>query len=235
MSDLCFKVLDWDFFAPNIDKKFILDNINSDIKITYDDTNPDLDFIPRAQKRRLSQITKLSFESVKNILKENEQIPIFFVSKYGEIKQQYNISKKIVTEHEVSPALFSFSVFNTAAAQLTIFYKNHERAVAITCYDNFVDTALIQAISFLNNSEHTKALIIIADEKLPESYEAISKDINYSFAFSCIISKEDADINMNMIDSDIKKDENSIIDFIKFISADNNTNLKLGKIELTKK
>ena len=100
-----------------------------------------MDFIPRAQKRRLSQITKLSFESVKNILKENEQIPIFFVSKYGEIKQQYNISKKIVTEHEVSPALFSFSVFNTAAAQLTIFYKNHERAVAITCYDNFVDTA----------------------------------------------------------------------------------------------
>lgn len=234
MSGLCFRVLDWDFFAPNIDKKFILENLNENINISYGETNPDLDFIPRAQKRRLSQITKLSFESVKNILKENEQIPIFFVSKYGEIKQQYNISKKIVTEHEVSPALFSFSVFNTAVAQLTIFYQNHDRAIAVTCYDNFIDTALLQAISFLNTSDNDKALIVIADEKLPESYEEISKDDNYSFACSFLISKDNADIYINVIDSDIKKDENSIIDFIKFISTDAH-NLKLGKIELTKK
>ena len=167
-------------------------------------------------------------------MKENEQIPIFFVSKYGEIKQQYNISKKIVTEHEVSPALFSFSVFNTAVAQLTIFYQNHDRAIAVTCYDNFIDTALLQAISFLNTSDNDKALIVIADEKLPESYEEISKDDNYSFACSFLISKDNADIYINVIDSDIKKDENSIIDFIKFISTDAH-NLKLGKIELTKK
>ncbi|MDA0088421.1 hypothetical protein [Brachyspira hyodysenteriae] len=77
MTGLSFRVLDWDFFAPNMDKNFILENINNDIKITYGDSNPDLDFIPRAQKRRLSQITKFSFESIKNILKENEQIPIF--------------------------------------------------------------------------------------------------------------------------------------------------------------
>ena len=171
---------------------------------------------------------------MKNILKENDQIPIFFVSKYGEIKQQYNISKKIVTEHEVSPALFSFSVFNTAAAQLTIFYQNHERAIAVTCYDNFIDTALLQAASFLKTSEHNKALIIIADEKLPESYEIISKDNNYSFACSFLISIDDADIDIDIIDSGVKKDENSIIDFIKFISTDT-PNLKLGKIELTKK
>ncbi|MEI0477352.1 beta-ketoacyl synthase chain length factor [Brachyspira pulli] len=234
MSDLCFRVLDWDFFAPDMDKKFILDNINNDIKITYGDTNPDLDFIPRAQKRRLSQITKLSFESVKNILKENEQMPIFFVSKYGEIKQQYNISKKIVTEHEVSPALFSFSVFNTAVAQLTIFYQNHERAIAVTCYDNFIDTALVQAMAFLKTSNHNEALIIIADERLPESYEEISKDINYSFACSFLISKDNPNICIDMLENDTKKDENSIIDFIKFISTDS-TNLKLGKIELTKR
>lgn len=234
MQGLSFRVLDWDFFAPNMNKKFILDNINNDIKITYGDSNPELEFIPRAQRRRLSQITKFSFEAVNNILKENEQIPIFFVSKYGEIKQQYNMSKKIVTEHEVSPAVFSFSVFNTAAAQLTIFYKNYERAISVTCYNNFIDTALIQAISFLKTSEHNKALIIIADEKLPESYEEISKEGNYSFAFSCLISKEESNIDISMIENDTEKDENSIIDFIKFISTDT-SNLELGKIKLIKR
>ena len=234
MSDLSFRVLDWDFFAPDMDKKFILENINNDIKITYGDSNPELDFIPKAQKRRLSQITKFSFESVKNILNENDQIPFFFVSKYGEIKQQYNMSKKIVTEHEVSPALFSFSVFNTAIAQLTIFYKNYKRAIAVTCYNNFIDTALIQVIAFLKTSDNDKALILIADEKLPESYEEISKDGNYSFAFSCLISKKDPNISINVIDSDINKDENSIIDFIKFISTDA-ADLELGKIKLIKK
>lgn len=237
MSDLNFKVLDWDFFSPNMNKEYILNRLNENINITYGDAIPDLDFISIAQRRRFSQITKYVFESVKNLIKENEQIPIFFVSKYGEINRQYNMSKKIVTEHETSPAVFSYSVFNTAIAQLTIFYKNNARAIAITCYDNFLDTIILQATSFLNNSsDYYKALLIIADEKLPESYEEISKDKNYSFAFSFIISadKNESDINIKIIDGEEKKDENSIIDFIKFISLEDRTNLKLGKIELNK-
>lgn len=237
MSNLNFKVLDWDFFSPNMNKEYILNRLNENINITYGDAIPDLDFISIAQRRRFSQITKYVFESVKNLIKENEQIPIFFVSKYGEINRQYNMSKKIVTEHETSPAVFSYSVFNTAIAQLTIFYKNNARAIAITCYDNFLDTILLQATSFLNNSgDYDKALLIIADEKLPESYEEISKDKNYSFAFSFIISadKNESDINIKIIDGEEKKDENSIIDFIKFISLEDKTNLKLGKIELNK-
>ena len=237
MSNLNFKVLNWDFFSPNMNKEYILNNLNENINITYGDAIPDLDFISIAQRRRFSQITKYVFESVKNLIKENEQIPIFFVSKYGEINRQYNMSKKIVTEHETSPAVFSYSVFNTAIAQLTIFYKNNARAIAITCYDNFLDTIILQATSFLNNSsDYYKALLIIADEKLPESYEEISKDKNYSFAFSFIISadKNESDINIKIIDGEEKKDENSIIDFIKFISLEDRTNLKLGKIELNK-
>lgn len=237
MSNLNFKVLDWDFFSPNMNKEYILNRLNENINITYGDAIPDLDFISIAQRRRFSQITKYVFESVKNLIKENEQIPIFFVSKYGEINRQYNMSKKIVTEHETSPAVFSYSVFNTAIAQLTIFYKNNARAVSITCYENFLDTIILQATSFLNNSsDYDKALLIIADEKLPESYEEISKDKNYSFAFSFIISadKNESDINIKIIDGEEKKDENSIIDFIKFISLEDRTNLKLGKIELNK-
>lgn len=237
MSNLNFKVLDWDFFSPNMNKEYILNRLNENINITYGDAIPDLDFISIAQRRRFSQITKYVFESVKNLIKENEQIPIFFVSKYGEINRQYNMSKKIVTEHETSPAVFSYSVFNTAIAQLTIFYKNNARAVSITCYENFLDTIILQATSFLNNSsDYDKALLIIADEKLPESYEEISKDKNYSFAFSFIISadKNESDINIKIIDGEEKKDENSIIDFIKFISLKDITNLKLGKIELNK-
>lgn len=237
MSNLNFKVLDWDFFSSNMNKEYILNRLNENINITYGDAIPDLDFISIAQRRRFSQITKYVFESVKNLIKENEQIPIFFVSKYGEINRQYNMSKKIVTEHETSPAVFSYSVFNTAIAQLTIFYKNNARAVSITCYENFLDTIILQATSFLNNSsDYDKALLIIADEKLPESYEEISKDKNYSFAFSFIISadKNESDINIKIIDGEEKKDENSIIDFIKFISLEDRTNLKLGKIELNK-
>lgn len=236
MSNLNFKVLDWDFFSPNMNKEYILNRLNENINITYGDAIPDLNFISIAQRRRFSQITKYVFESVKNLIKENEQIPIFSVSKYGEINQQYNMSKKIVTEHEVSPALFSYSVFNTAIGQLTIFYKNNARAVSITCYDNFLDTILLQAISFLNNSsDYNRALLIIADEKLPQSYEEISKDKNYSFSFSFIISsdKNESDINIEIIESEDKKDENSIIDFIKFIST-NKPDLKLGKIKLSK-
>ena len=236
MSNLNFKVLDWDFFSPDMNKEYILNNLNENLNISYGEAIPDLDFIPRAQRRRFSQITKYVFESVKNLIKENEQIPIFFVSKYGEINQQFNMSKKIVTEHEVSPALFSYSVFNTAIGQLTIFYKNNARAISITCYENFLDTIILQATSFLNNSsDYNKALLIIADEKLPQSYEEISKDKNYSFAFSFIISadKNESDINIEIIDGEDKKDENSIIEFIKFIST-NQTELKLGRIKLKK-
>lgn len=94
MSNLNFKVLDWDFFSPNMNKEYILNRLNKNINITYGDAIPDLDFISIAQRRRFSQITKYVFESVKNLIKENEQIPIFFASKYGEINRQYNMSKK---------------------------------------------------------------------------------------------------------------------------------------------
>ena len=84
MSNLNFKVLDWDFFSPNMNKEYILNRLNENINITYGDAIPDLDFISISHRRRFSQITKYVFESVKNLIKENEQIPIFFVSKYGE-------------------------------------------------------------------------------------------------------------------------------------------------------
>ncbi|MCZ9896267.1 hypothetical protein [Brachyspira hyodysenteriae] len=43
------------------------------------------------------------------------------------------------------------------------------------------DTALIFVSAFLKTSERKTVFILIADEKLIESYEEISKDGNYSF------------------------------------------------------
>ena len=45
MSNLNFKVLDWDFFSPNMNKEYILNRLNENINITYGDAIPDLDFI----------------------------------------------------------------------------------------------------------------------------------------------------------------------------------------------
>ena len=69
MSNLNFKVLDWDFFSPNMNKEYILNRLNENINITYGDAIPNLDFISIAQRRRFSQITKYVFESVKNLIK----------------------------------------------------------------------------------------------------------------------------------------------------------------------
>ena len=154
-----------------------------------DSQEVDVSFVPMMLRRRCSQFTKLCFSASHQFITEGKDLPVISVSKYGEIQRQYAISKKIIETKEVSPTAFSFSVFNTAIALLGISLKNHASAQAFSTMSYQLEAGLIHALSFLeNHSEEEKLLLLVGEERLPETYQNISADKNIPFIAAFLLT-----------------------------------------------
>ena len=156
---------------------------------TEDSQEVDVSFVPMMLRRRCSQLTKMCFAASHQYLKEDEDLPLISVSKYGEIQRQYAISKKIIETKEVSPTAFSVSVFNTAIGLLGISRKNHASAQAFSTMSYQLEAGLIHALSFLeNHREEEKLLLLVGEEHLPETYQKISDEKNIPFIAAFLLS-----------------------------------------------
>lgn len=228
-----FNVIDWYFWTPSISgKEDALSELENNIYNNSPDS-PSLSYIPTLAKRRFSQLTKMVVEVGYSLIKKNEQVPIFFVSKYGDITKRAIINKKIMETSESSPSLFSCSTYNAAVAQLNILLKNNKRSVAISALENQLEIALVQIISFLKHSDEDKALLLIAEETIPEEYKSIYFDRFAVYCFGILISIKDGNIKLS-IEEDAKNQSScKVLDFLKFLSS-NNKSLDLDRVRLIK-
>ena len=154
-----------------------------------DSQDVDVSFVPMMLRRRCSQFTKLGFSASHHCITEGADVPVISVSKYGEIQRQYAISKKIIETKEVSPTAFSLSVFNTAIALLGISLKNHASAQAFSTMSHQLEAGLIHALSFLeNHPEQEKLLLLVGEERLPETYQKISTEQSIPFVAAFLLS-----------------------------------------------
>lgn len=154
-----------------------------------DSQDVDVSFVPMMLRRRCSQLTKMCFSASHQCIPEDADVPVISVSKYGEIQRQYAISKKIIETKEVSPTAFSLSVFNTAIALLGISLKNHASAQAFSTMSHQLEAGLIHALSFLeNHTEQEKLLLLVGEERLPETYQKISMEQSIPFVAAFLLS-----------------------------------------------
>lgn len=181
---------------------------------------PKLPYVPTLVRRRYSQMTKMVIEVASKLIKPEEQISIFFCSNFGEIQKHYEITSLIEETQETSPTLFSCSTHNTAVGQLSILFKNHKRSVALAASKNCFETAIIEVASFIKTSGEKKALLLIAEEGVPEKYKAsYDKNINKPgvFCAGMIISEEKPNLRLKLQTK--KNSANSVFDFMSFLSS----------------
>jgi hypothetical protein len=151
---------------------------------------PKLEFVDPMFKRRLSQLTRMTIHVGHESLAGRPAMKISFASAYGEVCQQHRITTKLIEDHEVSPAYFSLSVFNTPVAALSIVEKNTEGYVA--CYPGeacFRDGFLESASAILCGADKNR-LYIVADEYLPPDYVALQDGPNQPYALAMVLSAE---------------------------------------------
>lgn len=183
--------------------------------------SPKLEYVDALFRRRLSQITKMTIETVHGVIPGNEDAKLVFSSFRGEISRQIKINKGLVEDADVLPAGFSISVFNTPAAAATIALKMKGGYTAVyPSEDNFKSAFLSAAASIMAGSESDKEKKVIfayADEKIPEELEnckGFKTDV--PLALACVLSSEEKDGAASIdLDSAALNSPEEFLDFLR--------------------
>jgi len=153
--------------------------------------SPELSFADPMFRRRLSQLCKMTIQVTHDLKPVLEDTKIFFFSFRGEISRQFQINKMLIEENTLSPALFSLSVFNAAAAQATMALGIKGGYCAIYPQDNSFVTGLTTACASLLGSSAKEAVFIYADEEVPAEYACFFKEeAPCAISFGLLLSKK---------------------------------------------
>ncbi len=157
-------------------------------EILRSNATPPLKHLAPNAKRRLSQLTKMVLEVGHTLSLDKKERPIIFSSEYGEINVQNKISRSLIESGEIRPAQFSLSVFNTPLSLLSIHEKNRAEQTVLLSGKYGVFNSILSLISDLENIAKNEALLIFADELLPEDYSVFENEGDIPYAFGCKIS-----------------------------------------------
>ena len=153
---------------------------------------PAISFTPPLFRRRLSQLCKMVIQAVHDIIEQNGcgDIKQTFVSYYGDIKRQLDVSRQTLVDKEILPASFSYSVFNAPIALASLACKlKSGYSVLFPAENEFKDAFVTAASPVLCGDEKTQ-IFVFGNELIPEEYE----ETNEPFVFAAVISGEKSDM-----------------------------------------
>lgn len=189
---------------------------------------PDLSFVPKMQRRRLSSNIKSSLYAAHQALGGGHARAVF-ASRYGEWGQTAKLLENYCNEGLISPMGFGLSVHNAAAGLFSLINGNKEPYSFISAGENTFSTGLLEAFTSLEMSE--TVLFVYSDEKAPDIYSDIAPDYT-PCAAALLISKTGGGMQLNW-----KYEENPAEDdppaFMRFLSESAGS-FKCGNILLEK-
>lgn len=172
---------------------------------------PAISFTSPLFRRRLSQLCKMVIQAVHDIIEETGcgDIKQTFVSTYGDIKRQLDVSRQSLVDKEILPASFSFSVFNAPIALASLACKlKSGYSVLFPAENDFKDAFFTAAAPLLCGDEKSQ-IFVYGNEVIPEEYQghfpqtaADGTDLNEPFVFATVISSEKSEVCSREIDLD---------------------------------
>lgn len=181
-----------------------------------------LDFIPMLLRRKLSNLDKLSFSSIREVYDENFD-EFVFSSQYGEWERLFSIIEQYKTANEVSPIAFSASVHNYIAGILSLVKNSNSPYYAISAGENSFSSGLIKSVI-----SKKKVLYCYADNF--EKEQCISLIISSQYEEGSICVDFVKDVSSLHSEEQHKEFE----EFEHFIKGKNNVfKTKVGEFHLT--
>ena len=155
--------------------------------------SPKLDYVDPLFKRRLSQLSRMTIEVVKQVKDNAPEAKIFFTSYRGEIGRQLKINRGLVDDYDILPAQFSLSVFNTPPAVATIALGMKNGYSAVYPSQGRLYDAFVAGVSPLLAGLEKKVIFVYGDELIPQESQPIENQKEkefFPFAFAMVISTE---------------------------------------------
>lgn len=154
---------------------------------TEESPKPDVSFIPAMERRRLTEIEKAAMSVAYRVMTDaglalDEQIPVVFASRWGEIGTTVKLMRQMYEEGEMSPAGFSNSVHNATPGHWSLFTKNKAPYTAIAAGPDSREMGLLEASTYPG-----RVLFVYAEEATPEFYRAHFPDVRPASAEALLI------------------------------------------------
>lgn len=179
--DFCIKA--WDFWPASFN--------NDGLVVAADFTL--LSSIPAMARRRMSQLTKMAFQTAIAVEPENTT-PCIFASRHGDLHKTVELLKAIAVSDDLSPTQFALSVHNAISGQYSIFTLNNADMNAIAGGASSLHYAVLEAASRLATEEDlTEILVVYADEPVPDLYQPFCSEPLVAQSLALLLSKESGD------------------------------------------
>jgi hypothetical protein len=163
-------------------------------QIAHTTESPALEFTSPLFRRRLSQISRMTIQVMRDLLPFSPCAKQLFFSYRGEITSQLKINRALVAEGSINPAPFSLSVFNAPVALASIALGLRAGYTAIypsrPSFDAF--HAAVQTAAALVSGgadECGETVFCYADELVPAEYGALFNEAeNEPLSFAVLLS-----------------------------------------------
>lgn len=136
---------------------------------------PDVSFLPVAQRKRLSLLSKiglcLAHHTVAQSTRARSALANVFATRYGEYQRTHSILEDIAKKTAPAPAAFSSSVHNTTSGLWSIAGQSLAPSTTVTAGDATLQAGLLEAAG-INSEIGEPVLFVYADVPLPERYDA---------------------------------------------------------------
>jgi hypothetical protein len=157
---------------------------------------PALEYTDPLFRRRLSQISRMTIQVLRDILPIGEKTKIVFVSFRGELSQQFKINKMLIEDADLSPAAFSLSVFNTPPGLAAIALNLRAGYTAVYPAKNDFAPGFLAAAAPVLCGDAEESVLVYADEFILPAYQSIcAKDAGeVPLAFAAVLGAKEEGI-----------------------------------------
>ncbi len=159
---------------------------------------PELQQIPALQRRRLSDLTKISLH-----LAFAHQIaadtPVVFASRHGDLHKTSQLLKQVATDDDVSPTQFALSVHNAMVGQYSILTQHQAQHSSVAAADASLHYGVLEAWTLLQCNECDQVLVVYADQRLPDIYADFDTHPTVDHGMSLLLSKNPVGSHLRLL------------------------------------
>jgi hypothetical protein len=150
---------------------------------------PDASMVPPLLRRRLNFMGRSCVGEMLQHLRENEDVPIVFCSRHGDIERTLKVLVDLACGEPTSPMDFSLAVHNAIAGVLSIHCHITSNISSMAADKGAVVPVLLEAAGMLSEKV-PKVLCIICDVALPEIYRTAEHASDHPFVACFTVSND---------------------------------------------
>jgi len=151
------------------------------------DSQPDVNFLPAMQRRRLSPLARMAFSVAWPLADAHgAPLPLVFMSRHGETPRTFGLLSDVSAEEALSPTQFSLSVHNAIIGQWSIMRGDKSEMTALAGEGDGLEHAVLEAQMLLADGAPA-VLLVIAEDTPPAAYAQWITDVPFPYAVALLL------------------------------------------------